>query len=473
MNLPSFARLEALVPELIRLSHRQKSEAKQIDNFCTLMLTACRLWVIENSLYCPESDLFVEIDSEWFDCITWMQKIEAKVFRLRDRTLEYFILGEYFSVEKNHWQSEFKSRYKISELVSNKILSSCLFGVVDKTLRNNFKYLTAIEKPLLVKSDSCRGKYKKTFKIEEYQANIANIKNIDLSCVKTEDFSDFFYEGFSSITQFLLTKFHGTQRLFIQAEYVAKEHLQDKAADWADCLKEVWKKEIILPVKLRYFSVSRNLIQNYTVYPVAIHYFQRAFYLYAWGETPQPEKLESFEWYAFRLERILCLNVLDWNYSSITKFLKEKIYQGEQENYLYSPNYIRDELERAYGFKFYGDQDVMLLRFDKNYDERYIKNTVRHNTFECLANLESVKSFIKHQLKFRSAQNSHITLQQVLRIVDTYPNDAYYKLCYRVEDNNVIMRLRSWGFNVEIILPVSLRLKMKKDIEQTVRIYNS
>ena len=473
MNFPSFSRLEALVPELIRLSQSHKSKVKQIDNFSTLVLTACRLWVIENSLYCPESDLFVDIDSEWFDCITWLRNIENKIFDFRDRTLEYFILGEHSSIEKNNWKSEFQNRYQISESISERILSSRLFRVVDKTLRNNFKYLTAIDKALLIKSDFCRGKYKKKYKLEEYLANIINTEDIELSCIKTDELSDFFYEGVSSITQLLLTKFNGTNRLFIQAEYVAKEHLQDKAADWADCLKEIWKQKIILPIEIKYNSVSRDLVCNCIIYPVAIHYFKRAFYLYAWGETPQQFNSNNFEWYAFRLERILCLDVLDWNFSCVTKSLQKKIYQGDQENYLYTPNYIRDELDSAYGFNFYADRDIMLLRFKREYHEKYIKNTIRHSTFEHIENLTNVKRFIKDQFLCQKKTNTYGTVQQILKIVDRYPDDAYYKLCYRVMDNNVIMRLRSWGVDVEIILPLSLRLKMKKDIEQMYKIYSS
>ncbi|MEO0928246.1 MAG: hypothetical protein AAFY63_20545 [Cyanobacteria bacterium J06643_13] len=68
MTLPSIHDLESLVPELTRLSYCHKSDAKQIDNFSTLILTASRLWVIEKSLYCPESDFFVEIETQWFDC---------------------------------------------------------------------------------------------------------------------------------------------------------------------------------------------------------------------------------------------------------------------------------------------------------------------------------------------------------------------------------------------------------------------
>ncbi|MEL7079332.1 MAG: hypothetical protein AAGM46_25865 [Cyanobacteria bacterium J06582_2] len=68
MTLPSIHDLESLVPELTRLSYCHKSDAKQIDNFSTLILTASRLWVIEKPLYCPESDFFVEIETQWFDC---------------------------------------------------------------------------------------------------------------------------------------------------------------------------------------------------------------------------------------------------------------------------------------------------------------------------------------------------------------------------------------------------------------------
>ncbi|MEY3557039.1 MAG: hypothetical protein RLZZ580_3096, partial [Cyanobacteriota bacterium] len=70
MSLPTITTLEELVPELARLANYPKSDQKQIDNFLNLIQNAVRLWIIEQSFYDFNSDFFVEIDQEWFDCIT-------------------------------------------------------------------------------------------------------------------------------------------------------------------------------------------------------------------------------------------------------------------------------------------------------------------------------------------------------------------------------------------------------------------
>ncbi|MDF5731816.1 MAG: TIGR03985 family CRISPR-associated protein, partial [Rhizonema sp. PD38] len=49
--------------------------------------------------------------------------------------------------------------------------------------------------------------------------------------------------------------------------------------------------------------------------------------------------------------------------------------------------------------------------------------------------------------------------------------DIYCKVDYRVKDNNIVMRLRAWGPNVEVILPLHFRQDMKKDMEATYKLY--
>lgn len=471
MTLPTISSLEALVPELSRLANCPKSEQKQIDNFSTLIQTAARLWIIERSLYSLESDFFIEIEEEWFDCITWMRKFENKIPNLRKRTFEYFLLGQYSSFQKNQWKKLIIERYRIDSVLLNRILSSPLFSVVNKTLRNNFKRLTKLENSRLVKSKNIRGKYKKFLNNIQNKTKKISLNNSNQSLTIEDEFYDFFNEGLSVIAQLLSTKFHGRQRFFIQAEYVANENLQDLAADWADNLKEVWKQDIVVPIKIKYRSVSINLIDDYIIYPVAIHYYQRAYYLYAFGETPQSKKIKLFQWYSYRLDRIVKLDVLSWNFSATTKSIQSQIYQQNQENHLYTPNYIREQLELAYGFDFYRDVDIMLLRFDRDYHQRYIKDTIRHATFESIEDIEQVKKFIIQQLNLVNNFTGFKEQESLLKIVDSHSNDAYYKLRYRVGDNNVIMRLRSWGFNVEVLLPGRLRQKMKEDIQQTYNLY--
>jgi CRISPR-associated protein (TIGR03985 family) len=38
-------------------------------------------------------------------------------------------------------------------------------------------------------------------------------------------------------------------------------------------------------------------------------------------------------------------------------------------------------------------------------------------------------------------------------------------------DNNIVMRLRAWGPNVEVILPWHFRQRMTEDVEATYKLY--
>ncbi|MCY7272937.1 MAG: hypothetical protein LH702_04105 [Phormidesmis sp. CAN_BIN44] len=44
---------------------------------------------------------------------------------------------------------------------------------------------------------------------------------------------------------------------------------------------------------------------------------------------------------------------------------------------------------------------------------------------------------------------------------------------YRLNDRNVLMRLRAWGANVEVLLPWSLRVQMAEDVQDTWKLYQS
>jgi len=469
MPFPTIAALEELVPELARLANTPKSNQTQIDNFATLLQNAGRLWTIERSLYDSYSDFFVEIEQEWFDCITWSEKFLDKIPDVQHKSLEYFLLGEYTTFSKNQWQQEIIKKYQISPTILQKILFSKIFQVTDRTLRNNFKRLTKLDIPKLKKSDRTKGKYKKV--IENFYEDNLDLTKDNNCAIAVNNLSNFLNDGISTIAELLISKINGEQRFFIQAEYVVSENIQDLAADWADNLREIWKQDFISPIQIKYRSASQNTINSYIVYPVALHYYQRAYYLYAVGETPAQTNSQTFQWYSYRLERILFLKELTWNFSDTTKLLKAQIYPGDRVNYCYSPTYIQEQLELAYGLSFYRQANTMLLRFERDYYQRQIKDTIRHSTFEKIADLTEVKNFIIQQLKSETDKGKKHGQEKLLAKVEQNCEDAYYKLRYRVDDNDAIVRLRSWGSNVEVILPWDLRQQIKQELEQACNLY--
>jgi hypothetical protein len=146
MSLPTITTLEELVPELARLANYPKSDQKQIDNFLNLIQNAVRLWIIEQSFYDFNSDFFVEIDQEWFDCITWIDKLWTKIPDVQNKKLEDLLLGEYPLFYQQKWQEQIIARYQLSSENLQQILSSYIFKVTQRTLRNNFKRLAQLAK---------------------------------------------------------------------------------------------------------------------------------------------------------------------------------------------------------------------------------------------------------------------------------------------------------------------------------------
>ncbi len=171
------------------------------------------------------------------------------------------------------------------------------------------------------------------------------------------------------------------------------------------------------------------------------------------------------------MERILQLNELSWQDSEFTKNLHNKIYEQQQVKYQYTPQYIQEQLELAYGFDFYRDSATMVLRFNQDFDQRYIKNTIRHQTFEAITDLESVKNLIAEQCT--PDQEQRLLQTELFNKIARAQNDAYYSLRYRVGDNNVIMRLRAWSFNVEVLFPWELRQRIKTDMQKNWNLYES
>ena len=111
----------------------------------------------------------------------------------------------------------------------------------------------------------------------------------------------------------------------------------------------------------------------------------------------------------------------------------------------------------------------MLLRFNRDFGDRYIQNTDRHRTFKQI-DFKQAKSSIQQQSKTDADLTNS---QKLTKILERNSQDIFYLLDYRVGDNNVIMRLRAWCPNVEVIYPWSLRQRMRENMELTWRLYES
>ncbi|MEH2349603.1 MAG: TIGR03985 family CRISPR-associated protein [Nostoc sp.] len=190
-----------------------------------------------------------------------------------------------------------------------------------------------------------------------------------------------------------------------------------------------------------------------------MYYVQRAKYLCAYGINPDG----NMNWYSYRLERIKSEEFLEWSDDRVPQFLGDKYHN----NNLPQPSEVQESIKKVWGFDFYQPACLMLLRFHRNFHDSYIKDTFRHETFTPIKSSKQIIELIK-----KSADNSS-QAKHLVEIVQRLPQDAYYTAKYRQNDNNVIMRLRAWGPNVEVLLPVELRSRMAKDIQETWKIYHN
>ena len=466
MKFPSVNALEELYPELVRLAIFPKSDSKSEQNFIKAMGTAARLWTIKRSLYDPDSDIYVAIDSQSFKCATWEKLLKDRLPDYRQKTLAEYLLIQCSPNERDDWEKSVQQRYNIDDSLLNSLLLLPIFAVDSKTIRNHFKRLTKLKQPLLTASKESKGEYFKLSaeEVNEYEARVNSIIEYGSS-----DALNLINDELSTIAELLLKKIKGEQRLFIHTEYIVDSESQDRADDRANDLERIWQEKVIPPVVIEYNSASNQTTDEYLVFPVCLYYHQRAFYLCAYGQHPKHDS--EFGWYNYRLERIVNLFSDSWDDSETARQLKTVIHDRETVKSKFKPEHIQIELDSAYGFDFYRDRATMLLRFNRDFSDRYIHNTDRHSTFKRV-DFKMAKSFLEDRLKI----DNNLTVskkQQLTAIVERNTEDAFYKLDYRVGDNNVIMRLRAWCPNVEVIYPLSLRQRMREDMEQTWKLYKS
>lgn len=264
----------------------------------------------------------------------------------------------------------------------------------------------------------------------------------------------------------LFQPLNGQQRFFVDLENIIPNKLSSYVDSLNEKLKSIWNLDLIPPIKLIYNSAKNFGEFECVVYPVSLYYIKRAPYLFAYGTTPTDEP--EVNWYDYRVDRILKLEKLDWKSQEIPSKLKQK-YQDKK---LPTPKEVQEGIQSAFGYDFYKPQKSLILRFNKYFHGNYIAETERDNLFKTIS-LQSVENRIKEAQE--KDVNSNINKKLLLSRLKTseYQNSVYCQVNYYLDDNNVIMRLRSWSPNVEVILPWKLRQRMKEDIEKTWKLYES
>ncbi len=285
-------------------------------------------------------------------------------------------------------------------------------------------------------------------------------RSLELVNTKLNDYAlNFLKPDIASIAHSLSQPIRGVWRFFLEVDYVVPNAALDRVDDWQDKLRRLWEQNPVPPVRLTYNSAKLGAAINCIVYPVCIYYAQRAVYLCAFGQTPTRQG----NWYNYRLDRIQQITQLQWTNPDIPQFLLHSFQQGT----LPSPDYIKVQLAEAWGFDFYQSPKPMLLRFDREFHDRYIQGTFRHETFKSVSYQEAELLIKKHT---RQQQPQ----QALLKVLESRsPQDAYYHAHYREDDPNVKQRLRAWRPKCEILLPWKLRQSIAEEVEIEFQLYRN
>jgi CRISPR-associated protein (TIGR03985 family) len=367
------------------------------------------------------------------------------------------ILFETSPQQQNRWEDWGKKlaiyyypKYGQTEMGDylKEIQSLLPFDVTGKTILNDMEFLSEIG--YLQKLDGTE------FKLVE-QLNETKSKSSTPSYLPDLDNSIFLAEDFDSYQEYFAAPIRDIQRFYIHADY--RSAGQDHSGAVQKRLRQVWEQLKTPPIALKYDSASQGEYHA-VVYPLLIHYYQRAFYLCAYAQ----EGFTAEGWHNYRIDRIQNIEILKWSDVSVTTELA-KLSGGDDEEEIFE---VQDAWEDAYGCDFYQPSKTMLLRFDRNFHDRYIQKTFRHNTFKEVTP-DKIRNLLQDLIQKYDAPVAE--MEVALQRFQVHPLDAYYRMTYRTHDHSVLMRLRAWSPNAEVLFPLDLRQRMAADLHQAANFY--
>ena len=367
------------------------------------------------------------------------------------RTTAAWLFDSKTGVPEPEWRQSLQQHDVIPEATLDELLQRRLFGVTRRSLSDDLRILT--EQGWLKRQGQ---KYCRVLDLPTRPVS----RSLELGSTKLSDYAlNFLKPDLANIAHSLSQPIGGVRRFFLEVDYVVPKTALDRVDDWQDKLRRFWEQNPVTSVRLTYNSAKLGASVKCIVYPVCIYYAQRAVYLCAFGQTPTA----IGNWYNYRLDRIQKMTQLQWTNPDIPQFLLQSFQQGT----LPSPDYIEVQLAEAWGFDFYQLPKPMLLRFDREFHDRYIQGTFRHETFKSVSYQEA-ELLIK---KYTRRQQPQQKLLKVLQCRSS--QDAYYHAYYREDDTNVRQRLRAWKPKCEILLPWELRQSIAEEVEIEFQLYRN
>ncbi len=443
------------------------------------LLKAVRLWVMLRSLY---GDLFLDIPTDqngWFSNAQWRDVFVQST--IRAKTLSQWVFEEQPGLNEQQWRQNFAQRYANNRdrrhlLLENDTRSlldgmdaACPFQVDDRTLRNDFATLEKLGW-LTASGTASQRRYGKV-------AQLPQLPWIAPSPASTT--THFIPNDLATVVDHFPQPIHGIQRLILDVEYIVAQSVSEQVDRLLQCLKHLWQQTPVPPVRLTYRSIRYYETEfELMTYPVCIYYFQRAPYLFAFGQTPHQSDETPHNapnWYDYRLDRILSFTALSWDDPALppawfppshptqSKLLGQIPRLFTEKN----PAFVTQEVAAAFGVEIHRPIAPLLLRFDRYFYGNYIANTER-------AKLFAEMGFERAENRFQAdpvVQSAGLSLTRLFRDRPRHKTSVFCLAHHRLGDNNVVMRLRAWGPNVEVLLPLSLRQRMADDMQETWRLY--
>jgi CRISPR-associated protein (TIGR03985 family) len=355
-----------------------------------------------------------------------------------------------FKIQHQQWVQRFEEHGILPANLDELLYQTRLFGMTRRTLAGDLHILCEMNWLQRVEAG-----YQRVTDWPERPASRTERPDTQLAA---HNLSFLTQPDLAAIADNLSQQFQEQQRFFVHVDYIVSAQLVDRVDEWQDQLRQVWQQQPVPPIQIRYQKAGIPQPYPLIIYPVCIYYYRRAPYLCAYGQ--RPEHIDNIDFRNYRLDRIEAINILSWQSTQVPVALLKQ----HQAQRLPTPDDIMQAMEAAWGLDFYEPADPLIVRFDQEWNQRYIRNSMRHETFQPIA-----YDAIPQQIRQQTSGATQRTLLKIWR--DRAPDDAYYQAVIRRNDPNVKQRLRAWRPHVEVILPWDLRQTMLTEIQQEQKFY--
>lgn len=253
------------------------------------------------------------------------------------------------------------------------------------------------------------------------------------------------------------------RRIFIHLDYILSSAMQEQVDTLQEQIGQLWRQIDNCRsdggiVQFDY-GYKAGKVCSISVYPVCLHYARRAKYLSAYGHDPQG----NFGWHNYRLDRIISprLTIRPWNHTDVPEALLAMHKAGN----LPTATEVSTAIDEAWGFNFYLPKRLLIMRFSPAFAERYVHQTDRHETFDPIP-YKTLPALIQKEIKEPAARDNALKI-----LSQRDPNDVYYRAWIRLGDINILMRLRDWRPNGEVIAPFEARQQMREEAKAELKHY--